>query len=133
MTRFPSDLRFLAVLVLFVLMTGSAKAEEPYGRKLDEAALRSLAPGDYVGSYKDKLALQIHLKPDGKVSGTVDGERHRGKWRIRNGEICITVLVIILRKTKCSPVFYDGDRYFGMFNKSGKPRLVLRAASGSDS
>lgn len=90
--------------------------------------IRALAPGVYAGSYRDKLKLVINLKPDGNVTGTANGKPQRGKWRVDGSDFCMTVQFLIFSKTRCGPIYTDGKSYFGMFNKRGKPRLVLRPA-----
>lgn len=128
--KFRSDLGIVATLALFLATAGSGAAQNGYGRQLGDAEILDLAPGQFAGSYKGKLDLVIHLRPGGRVTGTADGKPQRGTWRVKGGELCLTVQFLILSKTKCGPVFFNGSRYFGMFNKRGKPRLVLRPLGG---
>lgn len=125
--KYRSDLILALAALLWLASAQSAAAQGEYGRRLADAELQALAPADYAGTYKDKLQLVIQLKPNGKATGTADGKFHRGTWRVKNGEFCLTVHFLVFRKTKCSAVFQNGDSYFGMFNKHGKPRLKLRA------
>lgn len=127
--KFRSDLVCVLAALLWLGTVQNAAAQSEYGRRLTDVELQALAPADYAGTYKDKLQLVIQLKPNGKATGTADGQFHRGTWRVRDGEFCLTVRILVLKKTKCSAVFKNGDRYFGMFNKSGNPRLKLRAIS----
>lgn len=128
--KFRSDLGLVLGVSLLLATAQGGAAQSSYGRQLGDAELLALAPADYAGTYKDKLQLVIHLRPDGKATGTADGKFHRGTWRVKNGEFCLTVKFLVYGKTKCSPVFQNGDSYFGMFNKHGKPRLKLRAITG---
>lgn len=118
-------------MAALLAMAGSAAAQNGYGRKLGDAEIRKLAPGEFAGNYKGKLKLVIHLKPGGKITGTANGKPQQGRWRVKGDELCLTVRFLILSKTRCGPIFYDGSRYFGMFNKRGKPRLMLQSVIAS--
>ena len=120
--RFRSDLALAAGLALLLALPASGAAQDSYGRRLADAEIRDLAPGVYAGTYKDKLKLVIHLLANGRVTGTANGKPQRGTWRVKDGELCLT-----FNKTRCGPIFHDGNRYFGMLNKHGKARLMLRS------
>ena len=118
-----------AFLALALLATAAAAGS--FGERLNAAQIQSLAPGTYTGLYKDDLHLVIHLQPNGTVTGTADGKPQRGTWQVRNGEFCMTVQFLVFSKTKCGAIYRSGNRFFGMFNKKGKPRLVLEGGGGT--
>ena len=95
------------------------------GERLSAAEINALAPGVYVGTWKETKQLNLTLNPDGTVSGTMDGEYHAGSWYLSGDELCIVFRVMVLEKTRCGAIHREGDWLVGYF-KDGKPRIRLR-------
>jgi hypothetical protein len=112
----------VVVCALLFLSFPTAAAE-----RLTTAQIKALAPGTYVGTWKNKRQLNLRLSPDGTVAGTVDGVRHSGKWYASNGNLCLVVRILILEKTKCGAILREGRWLIGYYNKKGRPRIRLRA------
>ena len=95
------------------------------GQPLSAAEINALAPGVYVGTWKDTKKLHLTLSADGTVSGTVDGEHHAGRWYISGEELCIVFSAMIIEKTRCGTIDREGDWLVGYY-KNGKPRIRLK-------
>lgn len=93
--------------------------------KLTEAQIRALAPGQYVGSWKNKISVNLRLDPNGSIYGYVKGIYRRGSWYVDNGQFCLTFSILIFSRTECGEILRDGSSYIGLFKK-GKPRLRMR-------
>ena len=112
-------------LSLLVLLCVSFKAEA--GQRLSAAQIAALAPGHYVGTWKNKRQLSLRLSPDGKIAGTVDGRYHSGRWYVAGGNLCRVFQILVITKTKCGAIHRNGRWLIGYYNKKGKPRIRLRA------
>jgi hypothetical protein len=113
------------VLGLLVLLCVSLEAEA--GQRLSSAQIVALAPGHYVGTWKNKRQLSLRLSPDGKIAGTVDGQYHSGRWYVADGNLCLVFRILVIQKTKCGAIHRNGRWLIGYYNKKGKPRIRLRA------
>jgi hypothetical protein len=113
------------VLGLLVLLCVSLEAEA--GQRLSSAQIAALAPGHYVGTWKNKRQLSLRLSPDGKIAGTVDGQYHSGRWYVADGNLCLVFRILVIQKTKCGAIHRNGRWLIGYYNKKGKPRIRLRA------
>jgi hypothetical protein len=110
----------VSFLVLFALPSEA-------GSRLSGSEIKNLPPGIYVGTWKGKRKLHLALKPNGTVSGTVDGRRYSGRWYVSGDSLCLVFKVLILEKTKCGSISRQGSWLVGYYKK-GKPRVRLRAA-----
>jgi hypothetical protein len=117
------------ILSLLVLLCVSLGAEA--GQRLSSAQISALAPGYYVGTWKGKRQLSLRLQPNGRISGTVDGQYHAGRWYVSNGNLCLVFRILVFEKTKCGAIHRDGRWLIGYYNKKGKPRIRLRAVEAS--
>src|SRR4026207_1547451 len=117
------------ILVLLVLLCVTFRAEA--GQRLSSAQISALAPGFYVGTWKGKRQLNLKLASNGKISGTVDGQYHSGRWYVANGNLCLVFRILVCEKTKCGAIHRNGRWLVGYYNKKGKPRIRLRAVESS--
>jgi hypothetical protein len=117
------------ILSLLVLLCVTLGAEA--GQRLSSAQISALAPGYYVGTWKGKRQLSLRMQPNGRISGTVDGHYHAGRWYVSNGNLCLVFRILVFEKTKCGAIHRDGRWLIGYYNKKGKPRIRLRAVEAS--
>jgi hypothetical protein len=117
------------ILGLLVLLCVAFKAEA--GQRLSSAQISALAPGYYVGTWKGKRQLSLKISPNGRISGTVDGQYHAGRWYVANGNLCLVFKILVFEKTKCGAIHRDGRWLIGYYNKKGRPRIRLRAVEAS--
>jgi hypothetical protein len=113
--------RVVLALCAFILVTAPGNT----GPRLSPAEINALAPGVYVGSWKEKKELHLTLDKDGTVSGTVDGRYHVGTWYVSDEEFCIEFTIIIFEKTKCDSIYREGD-WLVSYSKKGKVRIRLK-------
>jgi len=114
---------FLSLLVFLCVSSYNAEA----GQRLSSAQIAALAPGHYVGTWKNKRQLSLRFSPDGKIAGTVDGRYHSGRWYVAGGNLCLVFQILVIKKTKCGAIHRNGRWLIGYYNKKGKPRIRLRA------
>jgi hypothetical protein len=117
----------MIVLYAFLLMTVSAEA----GAQLTAAQINALAPGSYVGTWKNKRQLRLTLSSNGTISGSVDGFRYKGRWHVAGQSLCITFQLMALSKTKCGTIRRQGASLVGYYNKKGEPRIRLKPAASN--
>jgi hypothetical protein len=115
--------RIIGILCAFFLLSFPSDAAE----RLTTAQIKALAPGTYVGTWKNKLQLNLRLLPNGTVAGTVDGVHRSGTWYASDGNLCLVFKILIFEKTKCGAIARDGRWLIGYYNKKGQPRIRLRA------
>jgi hypothetical protein len=115
--------RIFVILCAFFILGIKADAAE----RLTTAQIMALAPGTYVGTWKNKLQLNLNFSPNGTIAGTVDGKQHSGRWYVSNGNLCLVFKVLIIEKTKCGSIHRAGQWLIGYFSKKGKPRLRIRS------
>ena len=118
----------MTVRKLFTFILGGALllgAPATASERLTETQIRALAPGQYVGSWKSKISINLHLDQDGSIYGYVKGVYRRGKWYVDNGQFCLTFTILIFSRTECGEIMRDGGWYIGLYKK-GKPRLRMR-------
>ena len=116
--------RIIVVLCAFFCLSLPSGAAE----RLTTAQIKALAPGTYVGMWKNKRQLNLRFSPNGTVSGTVDGIRHSGTWYASNGNLCLVFKILVFEKTKCGAILRNGRWLVGYYNKKGVPRIRLAKA-----
>jgi hypothetical protein len=115
--------RIIVAVCAFFCLSFQTEAAE----RLTTAQIKALAPGTYVGTWKNKRQLNLKLSPNGTVAGTVDGIHHSGTWYASDGNLCLVFKILVFEKTKCGAIRREGRWLIGYYNKKGVPRIRLRA------
>ena len=116
--------RRLAVVAVGVLLfTIPVSAAQ----RLTENQIRALAPGHYIGSWKNKISVNLQLERNGSIHGYVKGVYRSGKWYVSKGRFCLEFSILFITKTECGEIARDGGWYIGLYNKKGVPRLRMRS------
>lgn len=81
-------------------------AQEPPRKTLSTVEIKQVLAG--------KVAADDHhwlycFKTDGSVSGTELGSAHKGRWRVRDGRLCLNVP--IRTNAHCMAVVKEGEKY----------------------
>lgn len=119
--------RLIGVLCALVLMTATVEA----GAQLTAGQINALAPGSYVGTWKNKRQLRLSLSTNGTITGTVDGFNYKGRWHVSGQSLCVTFQLMSLSKTKCGTIRRQGAWLVGYYNKKGEPRIRLKASTSN--
>ncbi len=86
-----------------------ALADEP----MTAQQIRRLAPGTFQAVVKGKFQLIVTLSRDGAIVGKVPGMTDRGRWSVRDNELCITMPNMTRGYLMCSSVVADNGWYRG--------------------
>ena len=84
-------------------------ADEP----LTAQQIRRLAPGTFHAVVKGKFQLIVTLSRDGARIGKGSGLTDRGRWSVRDNELCITMPNMTRGFQMCSAVVADNGWYKG--------------------
>lgn len=103
--------RAICSLGLFVsAMSGNAAlADAP----MTSQEIIRLAPGTFHAVVKGKYELTVTLTRDGTAVGKAQGLEDRGRWTVRNGELCIVLPTWTRGRVECSTVVADNGWYRG--------------------
>ncbi len=72
-----------------------------------------LAPGTFRAVVKGKYELTVVLTRDGTAVGKAQGLEDRGRWTVRNDELCIVLPTWTRGRVECSAVVADNGWYRG--------------------
>jgi hypothetical protein len=70
------------------LLAGSMSAQAD--ETLTASEIKNLFPGSFEGVVHGLVEVQITASRNGSLSGEMMGESDSGRWRIRNGRLCIS-------------------------------------------
>lgn len=73
--------------------------------------IRKLAPGTFHAVVKGKFQLTVTLTRDGTVVGKAQGLEDRGRWTVRNDQLCIVLPTWTRGHIVCSAVVADNGWY----------------------
>ena len=94
-------LGFLAACV------SSAAADETMSAR----QILKLAPGTFQAVVKGKYQLTVVLGRDGSAVGKAQGMTDKGRWTVRNNQLCIVLPTWTRGQVKCSTVIADNGWY----------------------
>jgi hypothetical protein len=96
-------------VVLSVLSGSAALADAP----MTAQEIIRLAPGTFQAVVKGKYELTVTLTRDGTAVGKAQGLVDRGRWTVRNDELCIVLPTWTRGRVECSTVVADNGWYRG--------------------
>jgi len=99
----------LAGLIVAILGPSSAHA----GEALTAQEIMSLTPGTFHAVVKGKYRLTVTLSRDGTAVGKIPGLEDRGRWTVRNDQLCIVLPTWTRGFLVCSAVVADNGWYRG--------------------
>ena len=92
--------------------------------RLSGEEIPTLAPGEYVATWKGKKRLHIFLSEDGTLHGTVNGKPQKGRWHIKDEKLCIEFRVLFIDRIRCDAVYRQAE-WLVSFNKKRESRIRL--------
>jgi hypothetical protein len=98
----------LGCLLAAALVT-PAVADEP----MSAQQILKLAPGTFHAVVKGKYELTVTLTRDGLAVGKASGLEDRGRWTVRDGQLCIVLPTWTRGRVECSQVIADNGWYRG--------------------
>jgi hypothetical protein len=72
-----------------------------------------LAPGTFHAVVKGKYELTVTLTRDGTAVGKAQGLEDKGRWTVRNDQLCIVLPTWTRGRVECSAVVADNGWYMG--------------------
>ncbi len=96
-----------AAIAASVLLVSSLAAQSD--ESLTTADLSSLFPGTFQGVVHGLVEVKITASSNGRLQGEMAGETDRGRWRIRNGRLCLKWNDWTEGEYVCSEVTQQGD------------------------
>ncbi len=96
-------------LLVSTLTGGAAFADAP----MTAQEIIRLAPGTFKAVVKGKYELTVTLTRDGTAVGMAQGLEDRGRWTVRNDELCIVLPTWTRGRVECSTVVADNGWYRG--------------------
>ena len=95
------------------VMLGTLATPALADEALTAQQIRRLAPGTFHAVVKGKFQLIVTLSRDGAIIGKVSGLTDRGRWSVRDNELCITMPNMTKGYQMCSSVVADNGWYRG--------------------
>lgn len=99
---------FLAGLFCCVA-AAPATADEP----LSQQEILRLFPGTFHAVVRGKFDVKVTLSRDGAIVGRVPGLEDRGRWTVRDDQLCIVMPSMTQGRVECSAVVADNGWYRG--------------------
>ncbi len=106
----------MAAVAGVVLAAAPARADDP----MSGQDILKLAPGTFQAVVKGKYHLVVTLGRDGTVVGDAKGLKDKGRWTVRDDQLCIVMPTWTRGKVECSAVVADSGWYRGR-NVSFRP------------
>ena len=72
-----------------------------------------LAPGTFQAVVKGKYQLTVTLTRDGSAVGSAKGWIDKGRWTVRDNQLCIVMPTWTRGRVECSAVVADNGWYRG--------------------
>jgi hypothetical protein len=94
---------------LAIMAAAPASADEP----MTAQEILRLAPGTFHAVVKGKFQLVVTLSRDGAAVGKIPGQEDRGRWTVRDNQLCIVLPTWTNGKVECSRVVADNGWYRG--------------------
>ncbi len=98
----------IAAAALFLSLNTFAHAGS-----LSKAELQQLAPGRYMVTLYNSVSMTVTMKPNGTVSGTVEGDKDQGTWKLSGNRLCIAWTKWLNGKNRCSGLVSAGSGFKG--------------------
>lgn len=98
-----------AAVALFLTPAPQALADET----MSAQQILRLFPGTFRAVVKGKFELQVTVTRDGTIVGMVPGLEDRGRWTVREDQLCIVMPAMTRGRVECSEVVADGGWYRG--------------------
>lgn len=95
------------------LMLGAVATQAAADEPMTAQQIRRLAPGTFHAVVKGKFQLIVTLSQDGAIVGKVPGLTDRGRWSVRDNELCIIMPNMTRGHLVCSSVVADNGWYRG--------------------
>jgi hypothetical protein len=108
----------LAVSASAVSFTGAVHAGDQL--TLESEALEGLFPGHYEARVAGGYRLLIAAKDDGTMMGRAFGKEDKGKWVVKDEELCISWRSWTSGKYKCGSITQNGDWFVATNSKDGE-------------
>ena len=99
----------LAGLIVSIIAPSSAQA----GEALTAQEIIRLTPGTFHAVVKGKYRLTVTLARDGTAVGKIPGVEDRGRWTVRDDQLCIVLPTWTRGHVVCSAVVADNGWYRG--------------------
>jgi hypothetical protein len=100
----------LAGVLIAVAATGS---NAHAGDALTTQEILRLAPGTFQAVVKGRYQVTVTLTRDGTAVGRVPGLEDRGRWTVREDQLCIVLPTWTRGRVECSAVIADNGWYRG--------------------
>ena len=105
------------MLALAVPFVGTAHSDET---TLQTTALEGLFPGHYEARVAGGYRLLIAAKEDGTMLGRAFGKEDKGKWVVKDEELCISWRSWTRGKYKCGTITQNGEWFVATNTKDGE-------------
>ena len=105
--------RAMCAMSVIGMMLGAFAAPAIADEPMTAQQIKRLAPGTFHAVVKGKFQLIVTLSRDGAIVGKVPGLTDRGRWSVRNNELCITMPNMTRGYQMCSAVVADNGWYRG--------------------
>lgn len=99
--------RAICGLAFLAASLSPAAADEP----MTAQQILKLAPGTFQAVVKGKYKLTVVLGRDGSAVGKAQGWIDKGRWTVRNDQLCIVLPTWTKGRVECSAVVADNGWY----------------------
>ena len=95
------------------LLTSFACSAAGAGEKLSHSQLAKLFPGSFTAVVYGMVQVNVTAKGNGVLIGKMKSQEDKGRWSVKNGQLCISMPKLKGGKTSCSAVVADNGWYLG--------------------
>ncbi len=112
--------KFLAALVCSLPLAMQTTVSVAEDLSLEPEAIEGLFPGHYEAQVAGGYRLLIAAKSDGTMMGRAFGREDKGKWVIKDEELCISWRSWTRGKYKCGSIMQNGEWYVATNTQDGE-------------